>query len=330
MSHKLLWWGAVLISAATWEVACGYKAYDLRRSTSSCIALRSSIGAEDCLPTPPSWCIHPAAVSVASPWWLAAVAGYGGPLITWLPLLTSRRSAAQSALKSTILWYLALIGPVRHSRSLLPAGWDPSGHVFVYGAQLVPYWQTVPRSSVPLDTRLVECFLALWCSLLWYLSAATAAFFHTASETLTGWLLVAGLHFLLIRQQRTPAAEARTVQFSGAPFASWLGALLIWVTSSGAAWGLKLASGGSLATLQGELAYDTVLWSVLWWLIMNSDAGDGDLTAPGGQPRLLPRKASKSVAASRDSYAEDAAPLGLHQRSRDPSSQTLSEESPTD
>ena len=201
---KLWVWGLVVLAGAAWEGACGYKAYDLRRSTDSCVRLKDE---EACLPPQPWWCLSPGMISTAAPRWLGAVAGLGGPLITWVPLFLARRTAATTVLKPVLLWYLSFIGAVRHSRSWVPLGWDPSGHVFVYGAQLVPLWLTGPQSrgGPPGDAApAAEWLLALWSSALWYLSGSTAAFFHTLSESFAGWLLVATLHLHLLRREELP------------------------------------------------------------------------------------------------------------------------------
>ena len=111
-------------------------------------------------------------IETASPRWLSDVAGYGGPLLTWLPLLVASRPIAgtRPLLCTALIWYLSLIGVVRHTHLLLPSRWDPSGHCFVYGAQLLPLWAI---SSLPAlaDWR-VPRVLTLWSLVLLYLSAA--------------------------------------------------------------------------------------------------------------------------------------------------------------
>ena len=123
MGRPLLVWGAVVLLCGAWETACHYTTWDLRGSTPGCV--RPKGGADGCLPQPPAICVEPTAVRTLSPKWLSNFAGYGGPLLTWVPLALARPLGSEPALRVTLTWYLLLIGAVRHSPLVVPSGWDP-------------------------------------------------------------------------------------------------------------------------------------------------------------------------------------------------------------
>jgi hypothetical protein len=229
-------WSAALAAAALWEWSCTHTDYDLRRSVDGCLNLKDSAACEQLQPG----CVAPATVLTASPRWLARLAGDGGPLLTWLPLYAA---SEQETLPLVLMWYLGLVGPVRHTHRVLRSRWDPSGHVFVYGAQLVPLWLGAwPRAAFP------GAWLRCWSVVLCYLSAMTAAFFHTPSETGAGWLLVAALWAALHGTRPPP---------------TWLPAasLATWAGFTAYAW--FDASAGERSILVGQLVYDAVLWALL-------------------------------------------------------------------
>ena len=102
----------------------------------------------------PPACLAPHRVRSLSPGWLARRLGDAGPLLVWLPLVwaaAGRRAEPcggaggrlRAALGLACLVYLAAIMPVRYLRRALPGGFDPSGHVFLFGVQLVPLWAAV-------------------------------------------------------------------------------------------------------------------------------------------------------------------------------------------
>ena len=128
----LLAWSGVVLSAAAWDACCGAKKFDLEKSSPDCLRFRGSTECrnKELLPG----CLAPASIAFLSPRWLATFVGYGGPLLTWVPLLLAETSERPFAnlLRLTLLWYLALIGLVRHTHTFLSVRWDPSGHVFVY------------------------------------------------------------------------------------------------------------------------------------------------------------------------------------------------------
>ena len=273
-------WSLGLFAAALWEGICAHSAYDLRRSTPDCLRHK---GSEVCAEFSVAWCAAPASILSLSPRWLGDAAGMGGPLLTWLPLLLGSSSGGgggrsegevREALRLALTWYLALIGPVRHAHRLMPARWDPSGHIFVYGAQLAPYAHA-PLAHLSLPVR---GWLAGWAAVLLYLSVQTAAFFHTPGETAAGfalvaalWLACAGCGANAAQPDTEPAAGLRLLSPHGhvaresAQLAVGARALattaVVWAGSTAAAWmGSAAAEAG---TLLGQLGYDGVLWLVL-------------------------------------------------------------------
>uniref|UniRef100_A0A7S4C305 Uncharacterized protein n=1 Tax=Chrysotila carterae TaxID=13221 RepID=A0A7S4C305_CHRCT len=212
---KVASWAAALTLAATYGCRCGYPQIDLRRSTALVPVLRNKgiVQQSACTAVElvSSCCERAGCVPLStplkiSPRWLARCVGFGGPLMTWIPLLLATAGnsdgGAWPSLRPTILWYLGAIGPVRHACRVLPSHWDPSGHIFVYGMQLLPLWAASPPMS-PLSV-----YLTGWSACLCYLSVATAAFFHTASESAAGFALVAPL-WLCMRTQSPTQRERR-------------------------------------------------------------------------------------------------------------------------
>jgi hypothetical protein len=120
---------------------------------------------------------------------------------------------------------------------------------------------------------------------LTYLSLTTAAFYHTPSETLAGYALVAALWgwFLLVHSgsyavgspsERRPlsltptgsvAARGKEAGVSPcrAPGRAML-AFLLWSASTAASWLASVPA--EVGMLAGFLGYDAVLWLLLIWL----------------------------------------------------------------
>ena len=143
---------------------CTHSTYDLIRSSDGCLRWKT-VELSECAELAEAGCAAPSTVVQASPRWLGNLAGTGGPLMTWLPLLLGAKEAApvRNVLLAALPWYLALIGPVRHTHRLLDSRWDPSGHVFVYGAQLVPLACIRPHMLHPIT----QAWLALWVRSAW-------------------------------------------------------------------------------------------------------------------------------------------------------------------
>jgi len=254
-------WGVALFLCGLNEGACRYTAYDIGASLrAGCTQLTA---AAECL-APNATCLPASAVAALSPRWLGSLAGNGGPLISWVPMLllalrptrsAAQRLAALSALQLTLVWYLALIGPVRHTHTLASNSWDPSGHVFVYGAQLVPLWLLPPDGPAARRTA-AGTLLDAWAVVLLYLSVATACFYHTLSETAAGYALTV-LLALALRAEADDAGGRLQRATCAAAAALWIAFTVVgW-------WDLAAAQ----AALRGaQLAYDLLLWALLAWL----------------------------------------------------------------
>lgn len=254
-------WSLLLLLAAAWEANCKYTMYDLKRSVPGCTILEAS-DTRICF-SPSSQCVDAATVRVLSPRWLSNLAGRGGPLLSWVPMLLLGGGAVKSTLACVIGWYLTLIAPVRHVKLWHSSGFDPSGHVFVYGSQLIPYaW--MPHSRL----------LSVWCALLLLLSCTTAAFFHTPAETFNGWLLILLLHALLHARVRVGACEC-------------VGVACAWCLATG----IFLATGPVTELRVAEITYDGVLFLLLGYLVSMTNpvgvngARGGDGEAGRGRAR---------------------------------------------
>ena len=171
----VLAWCVVLTISGLLEAYCAYTSYDLRTSArSACTRLKPAAGVQACV-QPHAGCLAAATISSLSPRSLSEFAGYGGPLLTWLPIgavhVASPATTSDNLMRAMIgtwVWYLAFIGLVRHTHLLVGSSWDPSGHVFVYGSQLVPLWHLRSRR---VHWRLPALlWLLLWECVLWYLS----------------------------------------------------------------------------------------------------------------------------------------------------------------
>jgi len=84
---------------------------------------------------------------------------------------------------------------------------DPSGHIFLVGVQLVPLWAAraaaaqsavgTRRTQVKAASGAADADVLRYATyaepLLWWVSAGTAAFYHSAADVAAAWVLVAGL-----------------------------------------------------------------------------------------------------------------------------------------
>lgn len=158
--------------AGTWQRHCGYDNYDLRTSTAECLIRK---GAAPGCGDVHTGCVGVGDIQLLAPRALSNLVVGVGPLWMWLPLWLwargGRRSTSEPAeaqvqvqaqgepepellrvarrlttvaLSVAALTYLSLITAIRYvtviSHALSGAEFDPSGHVFVYGLQLVPLW----------------------------------------------------------------------------------------------------------------------------------------------------------------------------------------------
>ena len=261
--HRLfVAWSILLGFAATWESKCAYSTYDLKRSTPTCTTSKAAASAGMCYSLP-RLCLDAQAVAKLSPRWLSGLSGMGGPLLSWVPLLLL---GADKAMLATVLsWYVAFIMPVRHAKLWLPLGFDPSGHVFVYGAQLVPliFTLTAVGSARPLVRNAwlpqLAGWLGVWLVTLCFLSGTTSAFFHTPAETSAGWLLVALLHTML--HGHGPLATRHLI-----------GGACLWCVGTGA----FLATGRLSSMRLAEIGYDLVLFVLLRHLVNSGGAESRD------------------------------------------------------
>jgi hypothetical protein len=240
-------------------------------------------------PAPAAPCAPAGAASSLSPAWLGRAAALAGPAPAWVPLALHARGGARGApalalaltlaLVLAAAAFLACVMPARYAfaaavaAGMAPAAaLDPSGHVLLYGLQLVPIWAAAASAHAGVPTaeagpaRQVggpapsPLLLAALClePLLFYLTAATGAFFHGALETLPAWLVTL---VLAVATERTlAAAAARRELATGAaaqlPPAAAAERLASGAPASGAA---ALPEKGAAAALQdggegGEIA----------------------------------------------------------------------------
>jgi hypothetical protein len=254
----------------------------------------------------------------------------------WLPLLfgagTHNWRAVAEALQPTLLWYLALIGAVRHTHRLLGSGWDPSGHALVYGSQLVPLWHLRCEGMV-FDHPLHSCWLLPWTAVLWYLSVMTAVAFHTLSETLAAVCMVTILVYVLssshdgdgrIAFAHCAVSFDRSRQIIVAA-AAWTAFTAIgWAGATGASDSIS-GSSSELPLLGAQLGYDTILWLLFCWLLCHLQSTsehvreDVGLCIPGRRGCQSSSSGVQSVSVT--SYAPSAAgSSGLRSREASPSS----------
>lgn len=271
MDWRLFMWLSLVLACGTWESICSYTSYDLRRSSQSCLRFKDGAGCSEVLSFA---CVDANTVLTFAPRRLSNLAGMGGPLMMWIPLMIARPLSTPSVLVTTLTWYLSLIGFVRHGPLFTPQGWDPSGHIFVYGSQLVPFWfirKTGATASV--QHVLLEQGMMLWTILLLYLSITTSSFFHTLSESFTGCLLVICLNRMLSSQVVLSDAEAQQLRAELSRSQLCL-VVLLWILGSSIGWVGATWRARNVGTLAGELAYDSVLWVWLGWLSTQHEAAE--------------------------------------------------------
>ena len=307
--RRLSAWTLLLGVASQWEWLCAHKAYDWHASTDACVRRK---GSTECVVVQP-YCLSPTSIGFASPRWLSNLAGYGGPLLTWLPLLISSRPGTDARphvrplLCTMLIWYLSLIGIVRHAHLLLPSRWDPSGHVFVYGAQLLPLWAILSLPALT-DWRVPRA-LTLWSGVLIYLSAATAACFHTPSETAAAWLMVLLLHAAL--SHRVAAMHAAAADSPEAAVDDVrrerkrlrrraVLALPLWLLCAAAAWEKARRSGTGVGNRSAESVYDAGLWLLLLMLLRRGSRDGSKAGEEYSEERVLRSPAAAPSDASSD------------------------------
>lgn len=201
----------------------------------------------------------------------------GGPLLSWLPALAYRGATDDdhpvktTLLTCTIVWYLALIGTTRHLH--LWSGWDPSGHLVVYGSQLAPLYQLFfdgasSSSHAASELRdgvsaLLLLWLVSWAAVLGYLSCMTALAFHTLSETLAAAALV----LVLIIWLHNSAVDPRTGSIERWHVEVAVG---MWALPTALSWAMHATPRGLLS---GMLAYDLAVWVCLLALTLREAHG---------------------------------------------------------
>lgn len=239
------------------EFRCAHTSYDYRASKrAGCTQLKDQpVSNESCFQPAPG-CLDAITLMTFSPRSLSDVAGMGGPLLTWLPMLLAYRSEAPATsilLARTMIWYLAVISATRHLHML--TGWDPSGHVIVYGSQLAPLWQLWEQLGYSGGEALSEartlllCWLLVWASVLCYLSGMTAVAFHTLSET------TAAAAMVLILAAWLNQREGRVVDL-------WhvAAAATAWAVPTALSWMVSATAARSSPPLFGFLVYDLAVW----------------------------------------------------------------------
>ena len=282
----VLAWLVVVCASGLLEQRCGHTRYDYRASRrAGCTVLKAAASVSDrpCY-QPPSGCVDAETLMTFSPRALSDMAGNGGPLLTWLPVLMAYREQlpviTATILARTVIWYLTVIGTTRHLH-LLTGGWDPSGHAVVYGAQLVPLWELLELGhaaggALGAGRTLLLCWLLVWAGVLCYLSVMTAAAFHTLSETAVAVAMVLGLAAWLRAPSDAPGVgvQARHVACAAVAWvvptaASWLPAL----GASGEATAGE-ASGPPQAVLVGMLLYDMAVWACFAALLSRDERNE--------------------------------------------------------
>lgn len=329
--------------AAITRDRCKYYEVDFKRSTAGCLKLKTDVaGSMYChtAVTPPL-CLPPHLARELSPGHLARALGDLGPLLVWLPLLgftalhsyahrdeqdhhSQTRHHMRSAVTLAALGYIATIMPVRFVRRALQSGFDPSGHILLFGVQLVPLWAAAEvlshASMQPLAVAVGSraagrrwksvARLASWCLLgveiiLIALTVATAAWFHHASEVAAAWVLIAGLvwatHAQLVRMRQVPGTSPKHASLKR----WWKAALAAWV--AGLAMPLALlsqpSSGIRTEALVGAVGYDLAVLVMAWFLLSGGQPASGAHHRP--QPDEMKRKSDAVPSAA----GESASPL---------------------
>lgn len=266
-------------------------------------------GAPACTQPAHALCPRPHVIRAAAPRALAKALSHSGPALVWAPLAvwlwggggasadTARaQAAARAAGLFAALAFVATAMPVRYLRHVAPGGWDPSGHVFIFGVQLVPLWAAgdafatwAPRArsgAAPLVARALSAVLV-------YSSATTAAFHHSATEVAFSWALVAALAAATgavstVAAAAPGAASARVWRHgAAAAAAAWAAGCAV------PAWAALAAAGGhgharphapSVAHFASHAAYDAAVMCVVLVLLAagDGDGGSGEVVGSGG------------------------------------------------
>jgi hypothetical protein len=253
----------------------------------ACCAPRASPaadGAGAALPPPPPLplpplCLprgHPVLALLSPPQLTDALAA-AGPLLTWAPLLLlsppqqPHHAATRRALLACMLAWLLLAWPVRLTKrahaALHPAAaahFDPSGHIFLYGLQLVPLQAFAAgeaaaeaaakpgaQGGAPAGGLPSLLLRRAWAPLLLHLALCTAAFYHTPLES-----AAAGVGVLFAQALAGSAAAAAAL--ARAPRAP-----LLLLGAAGAAWALGGAGLLRLLAGAGVAAPRRLPWCIL-------------------------------------------------------------------
>ena len=223
---------------------------------------------------PPSW--RPA----LSPPWLGKLLAALGPALTWAPLLPLSRPSPllRRALLLSMCAWLVCIAPIQLLRRLAPP-LDPSGHIFLFGAQLLPLWEaqrTMARgaasskgaagagsaAAAALPSSLLPPLLLLLEGALLIFSAATAAFYHSPADVAAAWACVA-LLFCFVRCSGRAPPTRRAVLVSGC----------LWAVLGTAMLAALVARGAKLPrSLPQRAAHDLLVFAAGLWLAGGAEA----------------------------------------------------------
>jgi hypothetical protein len=209
-----------------------------------------------CASTPSSQsCPSPDTAAYLSPSILGDVVSHGGPLLLWAPLLVHARAArcdvTRASLITALCTWLVFIQPIRLIRRLSANTFDPSGHIFVVGLQLVPLWSSA-RASASATTSAARHFAATVEPVLWFISGGTAAFHHSAPEVFAAFACVA---LAAAAERVLPHASARVSV--AAALAVWLAATLCLLPRAA-----EMRTGGLRAKDVLRLAHDVLVAAV--------------------------------------------------------------------
>ena len=285
-------WLAFVVLCGQEEARCRYKLYDYRASArAGCVRLKNSSTCS----LPVKGCADVHLLQTLSPRWLATIAGAGGPMLTWVPLLFSSKGqhpAQQEVMAKTVMWYLSVIGLVRHLHWL--SGWDPSGHLIVYASQFLPLWYTWLGSGVQ-PPILAQGWLLLWAAVLLYLSILTALAFHTTSETMAAATLVLPCAFW-IDCSRGSTASGSLIALT----------VIVWTFPTALSW-IKMDV--NLSLLLAMLVYDLFCWLLLLHVMRVSLATVND--GPPDAASLYQRLCGDNDATAGNELAQDVRNHGV-------------------
>ena len=171
MIRRLTYWASLLSICCVWRAFCD-ASISPYISSLSCPSLETTL--------------------YLAPSFLGDFVSHVGPLLLWVPLLVHCRVArcemTRASLLTALCAWLIFIQPIRLIRRLSANTFDPSGHIFVIGLQLVPLWSAHIAASA---TSTAHNFAATIEPVLWFVSAGTAAFHHSALEVFAAFVCVA-------------------------------------------------------------------------------------------------------------------------------------------